>query len=211
LATELRQLCYKYFGTYAIHPVLADLTIASGLALQRDLIQHVRVVTWLTVLAYLSIGIALIGCNVMLFDLLVRGHHRRWPVYASVAVLGCGSLVGFFAGSDEWTEQYTEGVGTVGAASVHVRFAIELCAIGALDLVASIVLLVRRWGWEWWLVIGLQVGAFVLAQIEAQFVDPDSPGWLTFSRFPLMTLFALFAFRIAQARLKPQVQRNLTP
>lgn len=179
------------------------------LALQRDLIEHVRVLTWLTVAAWISIGIALIACNVIVFDIFVRGHVDRWPLYASVTVLGCGSLVSFFAGSDEWTEQYTEGVGSVHAAAVHARFAIELCAIGALDLLASIVLLVRRWGWGWWLVIGLQLGAFVLAQVEAQFVDPDSPGWLTFSRFPLVTLFALFAFRIAQARLKPQVQRNL--
>jgi hypothetical protein len=181
------------------------------LALQRDLIEDACVPTSLTVAAWISIGIALIAFNVLLFDLLVPGHHHRWPLYASVAVLGCVSVVSFFAGSDEWTEQYTEGVASVQAASVHARFAIELCAIGALDLLASIVLLVRRWGWGWWLAIGLQIGAFVLAQIEAQFVDPNSPGWLTFSRFPLVTLFALFGFRIAQARLKPQVQRNLTP
>ena len=98
------------------------------LALQRDLTEHVRVLTWLTVVAWISIGIALIAFNVILFDIVMRGHGQRWPLYASVAVLGCGSLVSFFAGSDEWTEQYTEGV-----ASVHARFAIELCAIGALD------------------------------------------------------------------------------
>lgn len=153
--------------------------------------------TWLTVAAYMSIGIALIALNVMLFDLLVPGHYHRWPLYASVAVLGCGSLVCFFAASDEWTEQYTEGVASVQAASVHARFAIELCAVGALDLLASIVVLVRRWGWEWWPVIGMQAVVFVLAQIEAQFIDPNSPGWSGFSRIPLLTLFLLFAFRLA--------------
>ena len=168
------------------------------LAIQRDLIEHVRVyLTWLTVAAYMSIGIAVIAFNLIFFDIFVRGHYSRWPLYASVAVLGCGSLVCFFAGSDEWTEQYTEGVASVHAASVHARFAIELCAIGALDLLASIVLLVRRWGWGWWLVIGMQVGVFVLAQIEAQLIDPNSPGWSVFSRIPLLTLFLLVAARLA--------------
>ena len=167
------------------------------LALQRDLIEHVRVPTWLTVVAWISIGIALIACNVILFDIFVRGHAHRWPLYASAAVVGFGSLVCFFAGSDDWTEQYTEGVASVHAASVHARFAIELCAIGALDLLASIVLLVRRWGWGWWLVIGVQVGVFVLAQIEATLIDPNSPGWSVFSRIPLVTLFLLFAVRIS--------------
>ena len=106
-------------------------------------------------------------------------------------------MVCFFAGSDEWTEQYTEGGASVQAASVHARFAVELCAIGALDLLASIVLLVRRWGWGWWLVIGMQVGVFVLAQIEAQLIDPNSPGWSVFSRIPLLTLFLLVAARLA--------------
>jgi hypothetical protein len=180
------------------------------LALPRDLIEHVRVLTWLTVVAWIPIAIALIACNVILFGIFMRGHAHRWPLYASVAVLGCGSLVCFFVGSDEWTEQYTEGVASVHAASVHARFAIELCGIGALDLLASIVLLVRRWGWLWWLVIGLQVGVFVLAQIEAQLIDPYSPGWSIFSRIPLLTLFLLFAVRLAEAMLKRPVERNVT-
>ena len=167
--------------------------------------------TWLTVAAYMSIGIALIACNVILFDIFVRGHGHRWPLYASAAVLGSGSLMSFFAGSAEWTEQYTEGVASVHAASVHARFAIELCAIGALDLLASIVLLVRRRGWGWWLVIGMQVGVFVLAQIEAQLIDPNSPGWSVFSGIPLLTLFLLFAVRLAaQTGLMNRLTASLT-
>ena len=163
------------------------------LAIQPDLIEAGRVdLTWLPATAYMSIGIALIALNLMLFDIFVRGHYSRWPLYTSVAVLGCASLVCFFAGSDEWTEQYTEG-----GASVHARFAIELCAIGALDLLAAIVLLVRRRGWGWWLVIGMQVGVFLLAQIEAQLIDPNSPGWSVFSRIPLLTLFLLVAARLS--------------
>jgi cbb3-type cytochrome oxidase subunit 1 len=80
----------------------------------------------------------------------------------------------------------------------------------ALDLLASIVLLVRRWDWGWWLVIGMQVGVFVLAQIEAQLIDPNSPGWSVFSRIPLLTLFLLFAVRLAEAMLKRPVERNVT-
>ena len=181
------------------------------LALQRDLIEHVRVLTWLTVVAWISIGIALIAFNLILFDIFVRGHLHRWPLYASVVVLGCESILCFFAGSDEWTEQYTEGITSVQAASVHARFAIELCAIGTLSLLASIVFLFRRWGWLWWLVIGMQVGVFVLAQIEAQLIDPNSPGWSVFSRISLLTLFLLFAVRLAEAMLKRPVERNVTP
>ncbi len=180
------------------------------LALQRDLIEHVRVLTWLTVVAWISIGIALIACNVILFDIFVRGHRHRWPLYASVAVLGFGSLACFFAASDEWTEQSLEGGASVNAASVHARFAIELCVIGALDLLASIVLLFRRWGWGWWLAIGMQVGVFVLAQIEAQLIDPNSPGWSVFSSIPLLSLFLLFAVRSAEAMLKRPVEPNVT-
>ena len=163
-------------------------------------------VTWLTVVAWITIGVALLAFNAILFDTL-RGHASRWPVNASVAVLGFESIVCFFLGSDEWTEQWTEGtravVGTVGIYSVHGRFAIELCAIGALNLLASIVFFLRRWRWRWWVLIGMQVGVLVLAEIEAQLIDPASPGWSVFSRLPLLTLFLLFAFRIAQARLKP--------
>lgn len=163
------------------------------------------------VAAWISIGIALIAFNVMLFDLLVPGHYHRWPLYASVTVLGCESMVCFFLGSNEWTEQYTEGVASAQAASVHARFAIELCAIGALYLLAAIVFLRRRWGWLWWLVLAMQLGVFGFAQIEAQLIDSNSPGWSEFSRFPLIALFLLFAFRLAQSMQKRPVDRNLTP
>jgi hypothetical protein len=168
------------------------------LAIRPDLIEDARV-TWLVAAAYMSIGIALIACNLIVFDIVVRGHYSRWPLYASVAVLGLESIASFFAGSDEWTE-------------LHVRYAIELCAIGALNLLASIVLLLlRRSGWVWWLVIGMQVGILVLAEIEAHVIDANAPGWSVFSSFPVLSLFLLFAFRMAQGRLKPAIDRNLTP
>ena len=181
------------------------------LAFEPDLIEDGRVyLTWLMAAAYASIGIALIACVLMFFDIFARGHYSRWPLYASVAVLGCESMVCFFAGSNEWTEQWTEG-NVVGIYSVHVRFAIELCAIAALNILASIVLLLRRSGWVWWLVIGMQVGILVLAEIEAQVIDANAPGWSAFSYFPLISLFLLFAFRMAQGRLKLPLDRNPTP
>ena len=181
------------------------------LAIQPDLIEDARVYwTWLMVAAYLSIGIALVVCGLIFFDLLVRGNYSRWPLYASIAVLGFESLACFFAGSDEWTEQWTEG-NVVGIDSVLVRFAIELCAIGALNIFASIVLLLRRSGWVWWLVIGMQVGVLVLTETEAQVIDTNAPGWSDFSYFPLISVFLLLAFRMAQGKLKPPIDRNLTP
>lgn len=166
--------------------------------------------TWLMAAAYTSIGIALIACVLMFIDIFVLGHYSRWPLYAAVAVLGFESIACFFAGSDEWTEQWTEG-NVVGIDSVHVRFAIELCAMGALNIVASIVLLLRRSGWVWWLVIGMQVGILVLAEIEAVVISANSPGWSVFTRFPLISLFLLFAIRMAQGWLKGPINRNLTP
>jgi hypothetical protein len=94
---------------------------------------------------------------------------------------------------------------------VHVRFAIELCAIGALSLLASIIFLVRQWGWLWWLVIGMQVAVFVLAEIEAQLVDPNSPGWSAFRNIPVVTVFLLLAVRLGEAMQKRPVERNATP
>jgi hypothetical protein len=90
----------------------------------------------------------------------------------------------------------------------QARFAIELYALGALNLLGSIAFLLRRSGWGWWLVLGMQVGLFALALIEGVLTDL---GWFFFSGLPLLTLFLLFAFRMAQARLKPPVKRNVTP
>jgi len=60
-------------------------------------------------------------------------------------------------------------------------------------------------------VIGLQVGVFVLAQTEAQLIDPYSAGWSVYSGIPLLTLFLLFAIRLAEAMPKRPVERKVTP
>src|ERR1700694_5550178 len=128
------------------------------------------------------------------------GRTARWPFYASVAVLGCECILCFFAGYIEWGYRGVM-VGTDSAeAAEQARFAIELYAIGALNLLASFAFLLRRSGWSWWLVLGMQVGVFVLAVIEGVLTDL---GWFFFSSLPLLTFFLLFAFRMAQARLKP--------
>ena len=162
--------------------------------------------TWLTVAAYMSIGLALLASGVMLFDLLRPSHARRWPLYAAIAVLGWECIVCFFAASDEWTEQWLEGT-VVGIYSVHARFAIELGAIGALNLLASILLLLRQWRWVWWLAIGMQLWILALALIETQLIDPNSSGWSVFSRFPLLSLFLLLAFRLAEGKVNPATDR----
>ena len=125
-----------------------------------------------------------------------------WPFYVSVAVLGFECMACFFAGSIEWGARgVMVGIDSAEAAE-QTRFAIELYAIGALNLVASIAFLLRRSGWGWWLVLGMQVGVFVLALIEGVLTDL---GWFYFSSLPVLTLLVLFVSR----RLKPQ--RNLTP
>jgi hypothetical protein len=121
----------------------------------------------------------------------------RWPFYASVAVLGCESVACFFAGSIEWRERgVMVGIDSSEAAE-QARFAIELYAIGALNLLAFIAFLLRRSGWVWWVVLGMQVGVFVLALVEGALTDL---GWFYVSSLPLLTLFLLLSFRIARAR-----------
>ena len=130
----------------------------------------------------------------------------RWPFYASVAVLGCVCVLCFFAGSIEWGDRSVMvGVDSAEAAE-QARFAIELYAIGALNLLGFIAFLLGRPSWGWWFVLGLQVGVFALALIEGVLTDL---GWFFFSGLPLFTLFLLFAFRMAEARLKPPVGRDL--
>ena len=132
----------------------------------------------------------------------------RWPFYASVAVLGCECIVCFFAASIELGERGAMvGVDSAEAAE-QARFAIELYAIGAVNLFGFIAFLLARSGWGWWLGLGMQAGVFVLAVIEGVLTDL---GWLFFSSLPLLTWFLLFAFRMAHARAKPPVERDLTP
>jgi hypothetical protein len=52
-------------------------------------------------------------------------------------------------------------------------------------------------------VLGIQVAVFVLALIEGVLTDL---GWFYFSSLPLLTSLLLFAFRMAQTRLKPPVE-----
>ena len=92
-------------------------------------------------------------------------------------------------------------------AAEQARFAIELGAIGALNLLASSAYVFRRSGWGWWLVLGVQVVIFVLALIDGVLTDL---GWFYVSSLPLITLFTLFAFRKAPARPRRPIQGNLT-
>ena len=132
----------------------------------------------------------------------------RWPFYASVAVLGCETVACFFAGFIELRDRgVMVGIDSTEAAE-QAHIAIELYAIGGLNLLASIAFLLRRSGWGWWLVLGTQVGVFGFALIEGVLTDL---GWFYFSSLPLLTSFLLFAFRMTERRLKPPVEQNLRP
>lgn len=92
-------------------------------------------------------------------------------------------------------------------AAEQARIAIELGAMGALNLLALIPFLLRRGEWGWWLVLGTQAGLFALALIEGVLTDL---GWFYFSSLPLLTLFLLIAFRKAHAGREHPVERKLT-
>jgi len=133
----------------------------------------------------------------------------RWPFYAPVAVLGCECMACFFAGSVEWGERgVIVGIDSAEAAE-QARFAVELYAIGALNLLASIAFLLRRSGWSWWLVLGVQMGVFVLALIEGVLTDL---GWFYFSSLPLLTSFLLVLIRLrskGRGNFAPQLTQNV--
>ena len=133
----------------------------------------------------------------------------RWPFYAPVAVLGCECMACFFAGSIEWGERgVIVGIDSAEAAE-QARFAVELYAIGALNLLASIAFLLRRSGWSWWLVLGVQMGVFVLALIEGVLTDL---GWFYFSSLPLLTSFLLVMIRLrskGRGNFAPQLTQNV--
>jgi len=121
----------------------------------------------------------------------------RWPFYASVAVLGCAGIACFVAGSIEWGERGAMvGVDSAETAE-QARFAFELYAIGALNVLGSIAFLLRRSGGAWWLALGMQVGLFAMAVIQGVLADI---GWFFFGGLPLLTGFLLFAFLTASER-----------
>lgn len=122
--------------------------------------------------------------------------------YASVAVLGSACIACFFAGSLEWADRGRMlGIDSA-EASEQARFAIELYAIGALNLLAAIGFLLRPSDWGLWLALGTQVAAFVWALIEGVATNPDDqPGWFFFSALPLMTLILVFALRKRDTKL----------
>ncbi|TMD41365.1 MAG: hypothetical protein E6I88_07690 [Chloroflexi bacterium] len=131
----------------------------------------------------------------------------RWPFYASVAVLGGECIACFLAGSIELGARGAMVPIDSAESTEQARFAIELFAIGGLNLVGFVAFLLRRSAWGWWLVLGMQVGVFVLALIEGVLTDI---GWFYFSSLPLLSLFLLLAFRKQDARLKPSLQGNPT-
>jgi hypothetical protein len=65
-----------------------------------------------------------------------------------------------------------------------------------------IAFLLRRSGGAWWLVLGMQVGVFVLALIEGVLTDG---GWVLFSGLPLLGGLLLFAFLNASARQSSRI------
>lgn len=122
--------------------------------------------------------------------------------FASVAVLGSACIACFFAGSLEWGDRgHMIGIDSA-EASEQAHFAIELYAIGALNVVAAIGFLLRHWGWGLWLALGTQVAVFVWALIEGVAMNPDDePGWFFFSALPLLTLILVFALRKRDTKL----------
>jgi hypothetical protein len=84
-------------------------------------------------------------------------------------------------------------------AAEQAAFVLELYAIGLLNLLASIVFVLRRSRLTWWLLVAIQVAVFVVAVTEGVLTDL---GWFYFSALPLFTLLMLLAFHDAHTRLQ---------
>ena len=134
----------------------------------------------------------------------------RWQLYTSVAVLVCEFAACFFAGSMEWGNRQVMVVINPAEAAEQKRFAVELYTMGAVIVLASTVLVIRRTDWTWWLVGGTQAALLVFALIEGMRIDPDDIGWVFFSSLPLVTMLLLFMIRNARAKPKPSIEHNLT-
>jgi hypothetical protein len=83
-------------------------------------------------------------------------------------------------------------------AAEQAAFALELYAIGLLNLLSAIVFVLRRSRLTWWLLVAIQVAVFVFAVTEGVRTDI---GWFYFSALPLFTLLTLLAFHEAPSRL----------
>lgn len=86
-------------------------------------------------------------------------------------------------------------------AAEQAGFVLEMCAIGALNLVAALAFVLVRRQIMWWLVVGLQGAVILIALVEGAFTDP--PGWFGFSTLPLATLLLLVGARFVPAKLNP--------
>jgi hypothetical protein len=84
-------------------------------------------------------------------------------------------------------------------AAEQAAFVLELYAIGLINLLASIVFVLRRSRLTWWLLVAIQVAVFVVAVTEGVLTDL---GWFYFSALPLFTLLTLLAFHGVDPRLQ---------
>lgn len=124
----------------------------------------------------------------------------RRKLYATIAMLAAGCIACFLAASQE-SSQSGQMAGIDSAESAEqARFALELFAIGLLNVAATAAFALRQSKVTWLALVALQVAVFVAA--FAQGVVSDI-GWFYFCALPLFTLLALLAFREPSAGLQP--------
>jgi hypothetical protein len=122
----------------------------------------------------------------------------RWSVYACATVLALAGIACFGAASIEWSNRAAMESPLPGEAAEQAWFVAELYAIGLLEMVASLAILLIRSRAAWWAVAGLQAGLLLLSIAEGLLTDP--PGWISFGAVPLLAALLLVWLRAAASR-----------
>jgi hypothetical protein len=132
----------------------------------------------------------------------------RGSLYVSAGVLVLAGIACFFAASVEWGYSLELVDPISGEASEQAGFVLEMAAVGALNLVAALILVLLRSRITWWAIVALQAALFLAAL--AQGVRTDPPGWFAFSSLPLATLSLLIVVPFAAAKLKASAIRPVS-
>jgi len=128
-------------------------------------------------------------------DVTARGKR-----YATIAVLAAGCIACFLAASLESSESGQMAGIDSAESGEQALFALELTAIGLLNLAAALAFVLRHSKVTWLAVMLLQVAVFGVAVIQGAVSDI---GWFYLSALPLSILLALLAFRAPSTHLEP--------
>jgi hypothetical protein len=124
----------------------------------------------------------------------------RRKLYATIAMLAAACIACFLAASLELSESGQMAGIDSAESGEQARFALELIAIGMLNLAATVAFVLRQSKVSSWALMVLQVAILVAAFVQGIVTDI---GWFYFCAMPLFTLLALLALRATRTGHQP--------